>query len=162
MTHQVIHDVQVLQLSTLAAGSVLTANTKLDAARGQGFKLDKLQLGVTWKDHVAQEGPLQFGLARGPITAAEIAECLNADPQGENDIPAAEQANRRVVPYGLIEAGLNAVPANVPWFRSIRFPWKQFAENETLQFWVKNIDGAALTSDWQIFFTIAAVTDWDL
>ncbi len=155
-----IHDVQVLQLSTLAAGSVLQAVTKLDAARGQGFHLTKLQAAVTFKDHVVGEGPIQWGFAKGPITNAEIQECLSADPQGENDIPDVEHANRRVVPYGIVEPSTATTDFNKIILRTLRWPWRTFAENEQLVFWCKNIDGAALTQDWQVFFTIAAVTEW--
>ncbi len=117
-------------------------------------------MAVTFKDKPIGQGPLQYGLVKGPITVAEIAECLGADPQGENDVPDNEQANRRVVPYGVISQIAATGDEEPVVLRTLSWPWRTFAENETLVFWVKNIDGAAFTVDEQVFFTIAAVTEW--
>ncbi len=76
----------LLQLSTLAAATAITAVTKVDAGRSLGFRVAKLNIAATVEGKTAGEGGIMWGLAAN-MTAVEIAEALVADPQASSDNP---------------------------------------------------------------------------
>ncbi len=152
----------MVTLGALAALDVISANLKADAGIGQGFKIVKMKYTMSWRNNTTLEGPIVWGLAKGPIDAAEIEEALEADPQGEVDIPAAEFAVRKVFPMGMIPAsgtvngGLEMMP-----MRSIRFPWKTVRDDESIAIWHWNLGAATLTTGWLVVYFFTFVVEWE-
>ncbi len=82
------------------------------------------------------EGLFIVGFSHG-LTAAEIEEALVADPQGENDIPAMEEANRPVYPQWIIgKDGVESFRDRHRQLERIRYPWKIIPEGVNLQIWI--------------------------
>ena len=156
---QVQHSIVELGLGALATLGVASANLPIDNARENGTRLKKWNYAITWKDKTSLEGPIRWGFARG-LTSTEIKEALDADPSGLIDIPATEQANRDVIPMGVIPAGVAVASEEQQIMRSARFPWKETPEGTGLQLWAQNIDGSTLTTGMLVTLSSSFVFDW--
>ncbi len=86
----------------LAAGSATTINSRVDSGRLQGFRVLRTEWFFRMKGLSANEGPVLVGLAHD-LTAAEIQECLGADPQRSNDPTLSPRTMRPVWPMALFE-----------------------------------------------------------
>ncbi len=94
---QLLHEEVLLTVGALSAGAAKTQQTKIDSAREQGFSIKKAKYNMVYSGKTDGEGPVLFGYSIG-LTAVEIAEALDADPQSSQDAPAVDEANRRVYP----------------------------------------------------------------
>ncbi len=87
-------------LLTLGGQTAILAVTRIDASRLQGVKIRDIFGIFNWSGKTTGEGPIYYGFADGRLSIAEIAETFNADPQVIDDVPASEQAERRVIVIG--------------------------------------------------------------
>ncbi len=143
---QVIHDTVTVSLSTLAAGGVVLGAIKIDASQQNGFRVKKVRAAVSYEQKDTVKGPIVVGFAASSLTLTEVKECLDADPQGPDDIPAADQANRKVWPVWMMPAATELDNRNIREMVEIYWPYKEVAENVPFQAWAQNIDGSAVSA----------------
>lgn len=160
---QLVHLSTIIALATLANDVAIVGGTKIDASRDQGVRIKKLM--VSKAIAVAPdttEIPLIWGYAIA-LNAAEIAECLNADPQGIEDTDASDKANRKVYVCGNVR---NAVPSNGSGaedpgdkWEEVPVPW-DIPEGSTFNWWVMNRTNSALSGGMIVHINAVAVTEW--
>ncbi len=159
---QVQHGHSELVVSTLGTLAAITVSLSIDAARGNGVILKQLKAGITYSGKISAEGPIVIGLSTD-LSAAEVAEAMVADPQSQRDIPATEQANRRVYPLFVIGVGQTSSGDSgdqMTPYRKIRFPWKDFSEGKGLQLFAWNADSSNLTGSMLVEINWVAVQEW--
>ncbi len=66
----------------------------------QDFHVYGIRAMVTYSDVTAGDAPIEAGWAQSQLTAAEILECRDATPTSQWDVPATEQARRKVRAFG--------------------------------------------------------------
>ncbi len=139
----IVWDETTLTLSTLGSGSILTANSRIDASRLQGFRILKTQYYFALKSMTPDEGPIMMHLAHD-LTAAEMEETIGADPQRSGDPTLEPRALRPVWPLGLLG---NDTEGNAGVFLQgeIKLGWS-FPEGTILKIGAENISGSALTT----------------
>ncbi len=150
-----------LALSTLGGLTAIAVLTKVDSSRGSGAKIAKWLANVSFEGKTVDEGPFIWGLANGDFTDVEITECIQSDPQEENDVPDSERANRRIWVIGTIDK--NAVDSReypVMKLQNFPFPWRSVEEGDNIQFWVFNADGSAITTGCVVTMRFVAVGEW--
>ncbi len=162
MVQQVQYIHNAIALGTLGAKSSITDGLPIDGSRLQGIRIKKLMYNAEFIDKSAANGPISWGLAVG-LSAAEVAEAIEADPQGEMDVPATDQGNRRVFPIGTI--GVDAVnsdvtPDSIKEYREIKFPWKKIPEGVGLFMFAHNHGLGALTTGTLITAEFVFVYEW--
>ncbi len=147
-------------LSTLAADAVISAAINIDAGRERGVFLKKFKVAMDWDVKTDGEGPLRWGIASTSLTNAEIAECLIADPQNDNDVPASEQARRKVMTVGVIPRNGAGSSQDRLKLQTVNWPWKKLDEGEGIKFWVMNDDSDALSDLAIVNWAYVAVQEW--
>ncbi len=105
----VIKAEQSLPLSNIAAGAISTA---AGPTLTQDFEVISTDMLVSYEDHTAGEGPIEFGLAQAELSGTEIQEAVDAQPTSESDIPAIEHARRKVRTYGYLSGAQISEVAN--------------------------------------------------
>ncbi len=101
------------------------------------------------------EGPVYYGFCDGNLSLTEIAEVFASDPQSEEDDPAGDRANRRLIVHGQWgQATLSDETAGalVPWKRLL---WPRswvIREGNSLNAFVFNVGGG---------LTNGTVARWD-
>ncbi len=148
-----------LQVGALANVAAVAVATQLDGAHEQGVRIKQLKLGMSYKNKTAGEGPIIIGLCANTLNVTEIAEALNADPQGIDDPPATEQGNRKVFPIWMIPTGLTD-DDETSVLTEVHYPWKEMDEGSGLKLFAFNIDGNTLTTGTEITVFGAAVQEW--
>lgn len=169
MTHgnrmQVQHGKTVLALGALVARTAITSSLTIDASRSQGVILKQLKGAWHWINKTLLEGPIIVGFSID-LSAAEVAEAINADPQHINDIPATERANRKVFPLfqtdhaGTVGMYPDEGSGDAASYKEVNLPWKQILEGQGLQFFCFNADTTDLTTGMIIEFNWVAVQEW--
>ncbi len=160
MTQQVQHINRSVTVGALATITVAGSATNIDAARLQGVRIKKIRGNVSWFGKTTLEGPVMYGLASIDLSNSEIAEALNADPQSENDQPASDRGNRKVVPMGIIPRATEVDGRNMRSFMNITWPWKVIPVGSGLKIWVFNLDTSTLTTGMEVKFNLAIVQEW--
>ncbi len=154
---QILHDTVILALGALAAGDTISAITKIDGTRSQGFRILKTEVMISHKGLGGGEGPVVVGLALNN-NAAEIEEALEADPQGPQDVPAAEQTTRPVWPLAMItQTDLGQVNNGMPIDKNLRW---SFSEAQAMSVWGFNVDDSVLTTGGQVIFSMKHFGVW--
>ncbi len=97
---QKVYDTQFIALGALAAATAVIAATKIDATREQGCRIKDIFGIMTHNGKTAGQGPVYYGFADANLSVAEIAEIFEADPQSQDDVPATEQIDRRIIVVG--------------------------------------------------------------
>ncbi len=157
------YDNVIIALSTLAAGAVLTSPLKIDGARENGIRLQKMKAQMSFRGLTDGEGPVVIGLATTDPSVTEIAEVFTADPQKPEDIPASEQVMRKIFPIWMIgKAELNSVTRGVKnEYTEIQFPWKNIEEGTGLKWFAVNLDASAtLTTGGVIEIVSVTIGTW--
>ncbi len=83
-----------------AGGTAILKNIVVDVSRGQGFRMSALRYWVEYGGKTAEQGPILWGLAWG-LTAAEVGETMNSDPQFDVEVDM-ELVRRNLIVIGLI------------------------------------------------------------
>ncbi len=156
---QVVHLNGLVGIGTLADVTAIVLNTKIDASREQGVKIRQLKASMSYNGKTASEGPLIVGVAV-ELTAVEIAEAMNADPQRWDDTDAKDKGNRKVFPIWTIPAGVLTGDDRNQKLEEINIPWKIIPEGSTLKWFVFNASGSTLTTGTIVHVHAAAVTEW--
>ncbi len=141
---QVQHDGVRITVGTLGAIAAVTASLNIDAARVSGVLIKKWMAAMSHSGLQTGDGPIIVGYSQD-LSATEVAECLNADPQGDGDIPATERGNRKVVPVWVISQGGDDAPGYVMPAR-FRWPWPEMKEGTGLQMFVYNAGMSPLSA----------------
>ena len=154
---QVQHLVDAIALGTLANVTAIIGNLNMDATRDQGVFIKQFKAAFTIRDATASEGPVMFGLCT-ELTAVEVAECLNADPQGSEDTDASDKANRKVFPLGIFQHTTNSGAQHM--LEEVNYPFKELPEGATLKWFVFNVSGATLTTGGVATMVAVVVQEW--
>ncbi len=155
---QVQHHNPSLPLGSLGSQQVISVLMDIDESRENGVMIKQFKASVDIRDKTVNEGPIRVGFSVG-LSDAEIKEALDADPQGANDVPATEQANRKVFPVWTIPSGL--VSSNeIQVLADIHFPWKEIDEGTAVTIWAQNCDSSTLTTGAVITTLISLVQEW--
>ncbi len=149
-------------LSTLAAGTSIKTNLKIDGSREQGCTVDKIKYAVSFSDKVTAEGPLIYGICDSNLTIAELDEGLDSDPQGDQSVPEQEESMRKIVVLGQIGfddlSSANAVTPHP--YRHAKWFW-DVKEGSGLQFFVRNLNVAnPLSGSALVHFTAFITGSW--
>ncbi len=165
-SRQVVQHMNVaFQLGTLAAKDAQQAVTLIDASRTQGLRITKL-VGQWFIDALtAGQGPILVGMSTGLDTAAKVEEALEADPQDLEDVPAMEQANRKVAPQAVLtqdsDGAVGGGDGHWPIQRKQYMPFKMIEEGNGLELFAYNLGSAALAStDPLVRFVGVCVGEW--
>ncbi len=131
-------------LATLGSNVAITGDV-FDSVLVEDLFCISCDINVALRDHTAGEGPIEFGLAHGDYSAAEIEECLSVSLLSPDNKIEGERARRLVRRIGYF-AGLsteevfnNGVPKRVP------LRWTQ-GDGTQMDMWAANRSGAALTT----------------
>ncbi len=135
MVQAVVHNTFDFSVGGLTAPAVSVATLRIDASRLQGCRIKKWKAQMSFDGKTDGEGIFIVGFSHG-LTNTEILEALQADPQGENDIPAMEEANRPIYPMWVIaKDGVETFRDNHRAFEEVKYPWKTIPEGVDLQLW---------------------------
>lgn len=144
-----LYDDVVITLSTLGAATAVTATSKIDNSRENGFRVIKTQYWVDWFGKTAVEGPLMVGIAFG-VNASEIAETISDDPQSRlKDFNDAE-TRRPVFPLVMIPTASTDAGGVTP--SQGAFPMSEITlrwsapEGSSVLWFAFNAGGGALTT----------------
>lgn len=140
----ILYETNEVSLGTLAKDTVLSmGNYGIE----EDFRMLRSEVFVIHRDPTAGEGPLLFGLARGDLTVTEIKETLETEPTDPQDTKL-EKSHRPVWPLGFIGQGHGGTvtdpSAEFVWDK--RWTFMSKSSNDGWQFWVYNMDLAALTT----------------
>ncbi len=141
---------EIHTLGTLGGRTADVEVTHVDATRENGLAIRKVKHALTSvTGKTAGDGPLLYGLSVN-LTAAEVAECIDADPQQHEDPGSQEQSNQKVYFISAITqemSALSATPDEPTRFRTLRdFPSWHVQEGQNLSSWVFNLKSSALTT----------------
>ncbi len=135
---------ETITLSTLASKDVISVSTNIDGSREQGFRALRGDLFITLKGSTPEEGPILVGLSTG-LTAAEIEEALESDPQDSQDHDAVAKSMRPVWPlatfFEIATSHVQATQSPIVWK-----PRWSFVEGQGLEAWAYNLGTGALTT----------------
>ncbi len=146
-------------MSTLANLTALIGNTNIDSSRESGVLLKQLKAAYAMVGLTAGEGPIIYGWCLN-LTATEVAEAMNADPQFIEDVNDVDLANRKVFPVGIFGMGVNT-PLNADLkYQEVHFPWKEIPEGSTLKWFVFNASGSTLTTGATALMVGSVVQVW--
>ncbi len=129
-------------LGTLNAITAITGNSKIDAARLQGFRVLRSEWYCTLSGLTAGEGPVLVGMAHD-LTATEIKECIEADPQRSGDPGEEEKSKRAVWPLALMMNLSNDGMLNAEGVKKLGW---SFPEGTILKYWAYNVASGDLTT----------------
>lgn len=142
-----VYDNVALTLSTLGASTALSASSRIDGSRENGFRIIKTQYWLDWIGKTAPEGPLIFGISFG-LSVAQIAACITADPQSKREDFNVHDTALPVFPLALIpiaSTGKAATPDDAVPMREITLRWSA-PEGTSMNWFVFNADTSALTT----------------
>ncbi len=164
MTQMRSYDDVLLNLSTLASETALKIGTKMDSSRENGFIIKKQKIAISINGLTDAEGPILVGMTNTRISAAEVAECINADPQSPLDVPAQERSMREVYPIMVFalwtttkDPAVNEIRNE---YRALHYPWKEIPEGTGLDLFAMNRGGGALTTGAAVNFQLTTIGEW--
>ena len=141
------HDEITQALSTLAAGAMISANSRIDASRLQGFRVLKSQYAFILKGLTAEEGPIRV-LIGHDLTNTEAEEAIGADPQRSND-PTSDASARSKRPIFVLNPGVffkdAAGNGNLLIEGEIKLGWS-FPEGTILKYYFENFGLSTMTT----------------
>ncbi len=157
----VYHHTQ-LALGALAQNAVVVSQTPIDSARENGFRVDKIRYAIEYRNKTDTEGPIQIGLSKQDVSAADIAAALVADPQGQFDTDQNQVTDRAIMPMAMITRSGTSSPAEIGLvhYRSVNWPWKRIEEGEGLNWWAANRDGTTLTTGCSVLIFGSYIGEW--
>ncbi len=126
----------IVSLASLTANDAVIGTSKIDAAREHGFRIVKTEGWIMLKGGIVNEFAI-FGMAPWTMTAAEIEEGIEADPQSMFEVPETEQSSRPTFPMAVI-GGAAAQARQSAHFEN-NIPWS-YPEGSSLQYWFYNPD----------------------
>ena len=133
-------------LSTLAVGAIISANSRIDQSRLQGFRVLKSQY-VFVITGLAVDQPVRMLFAHD-LSNTETEEAIGADPQRPGD-PTGDSAARTKRPTWPLDPGVFLNDANgngqLILQGEIKLGWS-IQEGTVLKFQFENIGGATLTT----------------
>ncbi len=156
------YDNAIITLSTLASGAVLGGALKIDAARENGVRLEKMKAQMSFRGKTDGQGPVVVGLAHVDLSDTEIAECFAADAQKPVDTPDSERVMRKVFPIWMIgKAELSSISGRgTNEYIEIAFPWKTIREGSGLKWFAINLDSGSLSTGTVIEIVSVTIGEW--
>ncbi len=136
-------------LGTLANETV--SLTPVGAVLEQDFDVVSTDLTVAMRDHTANEGPIDCGIAAEDYTVTEIGECLNAQPLRAVSAEM-ERSRRRVRTYGIFDGEGPDEKLNDGLVIRRKMFLRAPAGQVTANFWARNRSNANLTTGTAIEF----------
>lgn len=135
----IVYDLIDLSIGALGGLDVAVAPSKIDASRLNGFRVMKTEYFMALEGYTAGEGPVVVGMAMLQDDAT-IEQGLEADPQSASDLANNSYTKRPVWPLEIFTLqtadGGKKGSFNPRW---------SCPEGQVTNWWVYNLDGAALT-----------------
>ncbi len=104
-----------IDIASLAAVTGVVGLSRIDASRANGFRT-VAQKGIITCDGTYTTtptgGPVAVGFTNASHSLAEIEESIENDPQSRDDLPAEEQAGRKIYWLGYLSPAPNAMGQN--------------------------------------------------
>ncbi len=145
---------------SMAALTALRTTTKIDAQREQGVKNLRIRGQFHIRTKTANEGPVVYGFYLDMPTDSAVAEGINGNPQHNHDVIESEEANRRILPIGVIPYAENTMlDAYDPTYREFPFPRWHIPEGVALGIFIYNA-GSATLSDIDCDFSGVYTYEW--
>ncbi len=146
----IVYDPSVtITLGTLAAAAAITANSKIDGSRLNGFRVLKSELWIGASGKTTGEGPVVIGLAFD-ADAANVALAMAADPQADGrqtgDKVANTEAKFPVFPIAMIGKAETKIGIESVTMKHTLKPQWSAPEGSGLQYFAFNADTGALTT----------------
>ncbi len=149
-----------LSLSTLGALTAIFSATKIDAARLEGCKPEKLKWNMDWLGKTTSEGPIYYGVCGG-MTIADVAAFFASDPQHvKDDVPMA-QSLESILILGVMPFTRTALDvAEATKWRTTQWPGWHVIEGEDINVFAFNADSGALSTGTVIDWQMQWLGDW--
>ncbi len=155
---QVIHDHIESSVGAIAANAAVIIGTAIASGNEEGFRISKLKYAFNYRIKTDGEGPFTLGLSVG-LTAAEVAEAMNARPSHSMDEPATERANRRVFPLRFFAVdGTETFRSDSSFLSNVRIPWKDIPEHVNLNWFI--FANNALSTGMLVDIHMTLVGEW--
>ncbi len=134
-----------ITLGALAEDTAVSAASKIDASREQGFRVLKTQYAIDVVGKTNDQGGILIGLNHN-LSVAEVAEALAADPQGSpgKDRPENEQAMRPIWPLKFVPVTVTSIEEKLLNFEEVKINWS-IMEGSTLNWFAFNTGGLLTT-----------------
>ncbi len=129
-----------LALGTLANLIVVKATPP---TMDQDILVHSVKLNAMLRGFTVGEGPLMIGVAQDILTVTEIKEALDASPSSQYDVPAVEQAGRKVRILGIFDGVEVNERLNDGKAVTARLNWKIPDDQNLPSIWVMNMDSAS-------------------
>ncbi len=153
----VIKDEPQISLTTLGSDTVKLATAP---TLSQDVRTQSIDVSATLRGLTENEGPIEFGIADSALTVTEIAEALDANPAHESDVPAIEQARRKVRVIGIFAGEFSNEVFNDGKYKRTKLNWFTPAQISFPNLWVRNRSGAALTTGATLEFGAKYYNNW--
>ncbi len=149
---------QTVTLTTLADETVLSTPV-IGAGLGEDLYIMSVEALWAIRGVTPTEGPISVGWAHSDLSVTEVNEALVAEVTDPDDIIAAERAKRPVRRSGIFPIILANEALNDG--RLLKTKLKFTIGNDfNLNFWVKNLSGAALTTGAAVEVTGTIFGNW--
>ena len=133
-----------LSLQTLADDTGLITTTVIDGNRLNGVRIEKMWSALSFIGHTANEGSILWGYSRNLASVTQLKEWIEADLQGPSNTAEIKKTESDIMIMGwLPETDKVSMGQGL---RTVRFPWKKFGEDDSMEIWAFNDSGAALTT----------------
>ncbi len=150
----VYDDGLILSLASLTTKDAVSVTGKIDAAREHGFRVVKTEGWFFLKGGIVNEFAV-VGMAPSTLTAAEIEEGIEADPQSSFEVPETEEAGRPTFPLAAIGGAAAQANQIIPFKNAI--PWS-YPEGSSMIWWAYNPDDNSWTANSQELIIFAKHT----
>ncbi len=152
----------ILAVGALAANDAISADTKIDATRLQGFRIAKLRMAASMTLKTTAEGPLIWGIACNMV-AAQVESAIEIDPQSiagtTQKAPGAWLKILGQIPFDFTNGpilGSNGVSAEMV---EIMVNWSVI-EGQPFVVWVYNQGSGGMTTGAQLLYTMEIFGVW--
>ncbi len=118
----------------------------------------KLKGGMSYTKTLNEDTTTIVGLSLG-LSAAEIEEALEADPQGIEDVPAVDSANRKVWPIWILAANAEDDAQQIQRYDDIPVLFRERPEGSSFVWFAYNASLVTITAG-AVTITASWVFDW--
>lgn len=134
----ILYDNVEIALGGLAAGDAISADSRIDNSRLNGFRVMKTEYWLDYYDKTTDEGPIMVGFSMNH-SVAEVEEAFEADPQASTDDTNNFRAKRPIWPLEMIARDSTELGSGDQRSGSITPRWS-CPEGNTAIWWAYNCD----------------------
>ncbi len=154
----IIYDIDQFSLGTLANKDAIQKQSKIDANKENGFRILRSEWKATLGGIAASEGPILFGFAAGSLTAQQIEDCLESDPQKQYVPDVTEESMRPVWPLALFFKSASG-DGHVNAEGVAKFNWS-IPEGDFASWWAYHMGSGTLTTGATMSYAVKHFGVW--